>query len=130
MKSIHIIAIGMIIIAIVLLITASGDMSAYSSFVDADKTTQKVKVVALLSKDKDMYYNPEENPNLFSFYARDLEGHERKVVLLGAKPRDFELSEQIVITGKMKDGAFMASDLLLKCPSKYKDEEIYLKKES
>jgi len=130
MKSIHIVAFGMIIIAVVLLITASGDMSTYSTFADADRASKKVKVVALLSKDKEMYYNPEEDPNFFSFYARDLDGHERKVVLLGARPRDFELSEQIVITGKMKEGAFVASDLLLKCPSKYKDEEIYLKKES
>ena len=54
---------------------------------------------------------------------------EYKVVFDGAKPQDFELSEQIVVTGRMKDDTFIATDLLMKCPSKYKDEEIYIKGE-
>jgi cytochrome c-type biogenesis protein CcmE len=54
---------------------------------------------------------------------------ERKVILDQGKPQDFELSEQIVLTGKMKDDEFIASEILLKCPSKYKDEEVYLKNE-
>jgi cytochrome c-type biogenesis protein CcmE len=58
-----------------------------------------------------------------------MDGEEKKVVLNAAKPQDFELSEQIVITGKMKGDEFHASDLLMKCPSKYKDEEIYIKGE-
>jgi len=35
----------------------------------------------------------------------------------------------IVVTGTMKGDNFVADENLLKCPSKYKDEEIYLKKE-
>ena len=58
---------------------------------------------------------------------RDAKGEERKVVLLSEKPQDFEMSEQIVLTGKMKGEEFIASEVLLKCPSKYKDEEIYIK---
>jgi cytochrome c-type biogenesis protein CcmE len=46
-----------------------------------------------------------------------------------SKPQDFERSEQIVLTGKMKGDEFVATDILMKCPSKYKDEEIYLKSE-
>ena len=48
-------------------------------------------------------------------------------MLRSAKPQDFEMSEQIVVTGSFRDGQFEASDLLMKCPSKYKDEEIYIK---
>jgi cytochrome c-type biogenesis protein CcmE len=77
-----------------------------------------------------MYYNPEKDPNYFSFFIRDKDGVEKKVILLREKPQDFELSEQIVITGKMKAEEFIATDILLKCPSKYKDEEIYIKQES
>ena len=40
------------------------------------------------------------------------------------------MSEQIVVTGKMGADSFVATDVLLKCPSKYKDEEVYMKKES
>ena len=61
--------------------------------------------------------------------GRDSDGEEAKVVLLAEKPQDFELSEQIVVTGRMKGEEFIATDMLMKCPSKYKDEEIYIKSE-
>ena len=82
------------------------------------------------AKEKDMIYNPEKDPNLFSFYVTDKKGESKKVILKAAKPQDFELSEQIVVTGKMVGDEFIAKDVLLKCPSKYKDEEIYIKSES
>ncbi|MEY2904665.1 MAG: hypothetical protein RJA52_681 [Bacteroidota bacterium] len=129
MKKIHIIAILMILGAIVLLTNAAGDMSTYANFKDAEKNGLRVKVAGTLSKDKEMEYKPEVDPNYFSFYIKDAEGEERKVVLLGAKPQDFELSEQIVLTGSMKGDTFIATEMLLKCPSKYKDEEIYIRTE-
>lgn len=129
MKKIHIVAILMIVGAIVLLTNAAGDVSTYANFSDAEKNGQRVKVAGTLSKDKDMEYKPEVDPNYFSFYIKDGEGQERKVVLLGAKPQDFELSEQIVLTGSMKGDTFIATEMLLKCPSKYKDEEIYIRTE-
>ena len=129
MKKIYFIAIAMIVVAIGLLINAADDMSTYATFSDAAQTKQKVKIAGQLSKDKEMYYNPQEDPNYFSFYIKDTKGDERKVVLLGEKPQDFELSEQIVLTGSMKGEEFIATDMLMKCPSKYKDEEIYIKTE-
>ena len=127
MKKIHIIAIIMIAVAIGLLTNAAEDMSTYATFNEAEKTGEKVKIAGQLSKDKEMYYNPEEDPNYFSFYISDTDGQERKVVLLSEKPQDVELSEQIVLTGKMKGEEFVASEMLMKCPSKYKDEEILIK---
>jgi len=130
MKKIHIIAILMIIVAIGLLVNAADDMSTYATFDQATQTGERVKVAGQLAKDKEMSYNPEEDPNYFSFYIRDTKGEERKVVLLAAKPQDFELSEQLVLTGQMKGNEFVATDMLMKCPSKYKDEEIYIKSEN
>lgn len=127
MKKIHIVAIIMIAAAIGILISAAGDMSTYGTFAEAEITEQKVKIAGQLSKDKEMYYNPEEDPNYFSFFIKDSKGDERKVVLLAAKPQDFELSEQIVVTGQMDGETFVATDLLMKCPSKYQDEEVYIK---
>jgi cytochrome c-type biogenesis protein CcmE len=80
-----------------------------------------------LAKDKEMYYNPEKDPNYFSFYMKDEEGVEKKVILKSAKPQDFEKSESIVLTGSMAGDEFVATDMLMKCPSKYKDEEIRIK---
>lgn len=129
-KKIHIIAGLLIIGAISMIVMASGDLSTYSNFEVAAATDGEVKIVGQLSKDKEMYYNPVEDPNYFSFYMKDDKGVEGKVVLFSERPQDFELSEQIVATGKMKeDGVFYASSILMKCPSKYKDEEIYIKSE-
>jgi cytochrome c-type biogenesis protein CcmE len=129
MKKTHFIGIGLIAVAIGLFMMAGKDMSQYANFTQASQQQSNAKVVAQLSKDKEMVYDPAVNPNYFSFYAVDSEGEERKVVLMKAKPQDFELSEQLVLTGKMVGDEFHASDMLMKCPSKYKDEEIYIKQE-
>jgi len=47
-------------------------------------------------------------------------------VFNGAKPQDFERSEQIVLTGKMKGDEFLASKILMKCPSKYVNNKIQI----
>jgi cytochrome c-type biogenesis protein CcmE len=127
MKKIYIVAVVMIAVAIALLTNAAGDMSTYASFKDAGVDGKQVKIAGHLAKDKEMHYNPEKDPNYFTFFVRDNEGAERKVVLHGAKPKDFEMSEQIVVTGRMDGEEFIASDILMKCPSKYKDEEMQIK---
>ncbi len=127
MKKIYIVAFVMIAAAIVMLMSAADDMSTYSSFKEARETGNKVKIAGQLSKDKEMVYDPQVDPNYFTFYITDTKGEEHKVVLHGAKPQDFEQSEQIVVTGRIAGDEFIASDLLMKCPSKYKDEEVYIK---
>lgn len=127
MKKIHWIGLALIAIAIGIFINASKDMTSYASFEQVQKAGYEMKIVGELRKDMEIYYEPEQHPNYFSFYVSDNEGETKKVVLHGAKPQDFELSEKIVITGKFKGEDFIASDLLLKCPSKYKDEEVYIR---
>lgn len=127
MKKIHLIAMAMVAAAIVLFVMASGDMATYATFADAARTDSAVKVTGSLAKDKEIHYDPLVDPNYLSFYVRDKDDVERKVVLTAAKPQDFERSESIVLTGKMRGDEFHASDMLMKCPSKYKDEEIYVK---
>ena len=123
----NIIALLLIGVAIVALINASSDMAKYSTFSDAKDKSEKVKVTAQLMKEKPMVYDPQKDPNYFSFYAVDPKGNSSKVILLAKKPQDFERSENLVMTGQFKEDTFYASDILLKCPSKYKDEEIYIK---
>ncbi len=128
MKKVHI--IGLILIALgiaAMMSTISSGTSTFTTFSEAIATGKVVKISGHLSKDKEMYYNPQKDPNYFTFYIKDTENQERKVILLSAKPQDFERSESIVLTGKMQGEEFLASDMLMKCPSKYKDEEIYVK---
>lgn len=112
---------------VIMLISASKDMSTYSTFEQIRKAGEPAKVVGTLSKDKPMYYDAEKNANLFTFYMKDQSGEERQVSLNAAKPQDFELSEQIVATGSFEGDVFIASSILMKCPSKYKNEEVLVR---
>ncbi len=124
----YIVAIIMIIASVVIFISATGDVSSYSNFTEASSSKSSVKVVGELSKDKEIVYDPIVNPNYFSFTMKDNEGREEKVVLLQAKPKDFERAESIVLTGTFNnDQEFVATDIVTKCPSKYTDEELQLR---
>ena len=54
-------------------------------------------------------------------------GLEKKVLYNGTQPQDFEKSEQIVIVGKMSGNEFHASEILMKCPSKYNNGDVKTK---
>lgn len=121
-----IIALVLIVVGIVVFFNASKDVSTYANFNQA-LSGDKVKIVGQLSKDKPMEYDALNKPDEFTFYMKDNDGIEKKVVLKQPKPQDFEMSEQIVVTGKLDRDVFAASEILMKCPSKYKDEEIAIK---
>lgn len=113
-----------IAIAICVIISTYADSSTYGSFTDARQTESELHVVGQLNKEKELFYNPTQDANYFSFYLKDNDGKECKVVFSGSKPQDFERSEQIVLTGKMIGNEFHASKILMKCPSKYTQDEV------
>jgi cytochrome c-type biogenesis protein CcmE len=125
-----IIALVFIAVGIIVFLSISKDVSTYASFEVAEKSGQTSKIVGQLSKDKPMIYDPQNAPNEFTFFMKDADGLEKKVVLNKPKPQDFEMSEQIVVTGKIDGDVFKASEILMKCPSKYKDEEIAVKEQN
>ena len=127
MKKVHIISFLIIAIGITVLISAIGDLNKYGDFEYASVTGRKTKVVGELAKDQEIVYDPMKDPNYFSFYIRDENKVLKKVIRRAPKPQDFELSEKIVVTGKLVGDTFEASDILMKCPSKYKNEEIATK---
>jgi cytochrome c-type biogenesis protein CcmE len=125
MKKIHIIGIVIIAIAIAAIFSTVADSSTYADFsVAAKNPTSEYHVVGKLNKAKPFEYNPKVNANLFAFYLVDNKGEERKVFYNGTKPQDFERSEQIVVIGKANgSNTFEASNILMKCPSKYNDNK-------
>ena len=129
MKRSHLLAIAVVAVAIGILISASKDVTTYANFSQAAQRGDRVKLVGQLVKEQPVEYNPEKNPNHLAFYLRDDAGEVRRVVLNAGKPQDFERSEQIVLTGQMNGDTFEAADMLLKCPSKYKDQEVYVRSE-
>lgn len=124
MKKTHIIGIIVIAIAIGAIISTVADAATYADFGMAQQFPGKeFQVVGELNKEKAIAYAPEENANEFSFYMVDKSGNEQKVIFNGAKPQDFERSEQVVITGSLESDGFHADKILMKCPSKYQDGE-------
>jgi cytochrome c-type biogenesis protein CcmE len=124
MKKSSIAGILIIALAIGIIISTYADSSTYGSFADAKESTSELHVVGQLNKEKELFYDPQQDANYFAFYMSDNEGRESKVVFNGAKPQDFERSEQIVLTGKMVGNEFHASKILMKCPSKYTNDEV------
>lgn len=124
MKTIHIILILVVVIAIAVVVTTFSDSSTYVTFAQAsEKPGKTFHVIGTLNREKPVVYDAENDPNLFAFYMLDQDGKERKIIYHNAKPQDFEKSEQVVIIGSIKnDTVFEAKSLLLKCPSKYNDE--------
>ena len=55
--------------------------------------------------------------------AKDSTGKTMHVILKQAKPYDFERAEGLVVTGQVKNGIFVATEVLLKCPSKYNQQK-------
>ena len=124
MKKSSIAGIIIIALAIGIIISTYADSSTYGSFTDAKETESELHVVGQLNKEKELYYEPQQDANYFAFYMKDNQGKESKVVFNGSKPQDFERSEQIVLTGKMVGNEFHASKILMKCPSKYTNDQV------
>jgi cytochrome c-type biogenesis protein CcmE len=60
----------------------------------------------------------------FSFVMVDDNGVEQKVVYNQPMPTDLIRSEKVVVIGSYGDNTFKASKILLKCPSKYQEQQI------
>ncbi len=129
MKRSHIIILIGIASLIIGLLIFSVDFSTYDTISSAkNKEGKFVHVIARLDKSQPITYDPINNPNYLTFYAVDSLGGKTKVVYHNSKPADLEKSERIVLKGKMQKDYFECKDILLKCPSKYKDDKKNLEK--
>jgi cytochrome c-type biogenesis protein CcmE len=129
MKKSHIVVLIGIAIAIGALIMLSVDFSTYDTILSAKQKQGKfVHLIAKLDKAVPLEYDPAKNPNYLAFNIIDSLGGKAKVVYLNTKPPELEQSERIVLKGKMQGDIFQCSDILLKCPSKYKDDKQQLEK--
>jgi len=123
MKKTHIIALVLIAVAIAALISFMGDVTTYETIASAKQKPGKfVNLIAKMDKNQPLNYDPVKNPNYLEFTAIDTLGNSIQVVYRNTKPTDMEKSERLVLKGKVEDDKFQCKDILLKCPSKYKDD--------
>ena len=107
-------------------ISTMGESSSYVDFEAASKEPDRsFHVVGTLDLGYPLVYDPVRDANLLRFQLKDQKGRSVPVVYFGAKPQDFERSEQVVVVGKMKStDSFEAEQILTKCPSKYTEEQL------
>lgn len=129
MKKTHIVLLIAIAVAIVGLLSMSYDFSTYDTIASAKlKQGKFVHIIAKLDKTVPIDYDPAKNPNYLSFTAKDSLGAVATVIYHNTKPTELEKSERVVLKGKMQGNVFECSEILLKCPSKYKDDKKQLEK--
>ena len=133
MKKGHLIGIGIIAVAIVIIMTSIGDASSYESFNTAMEMKKNgnenaIHVVGQLKKDKSgevVGLNVREDKTSFTFVLVDNEGTEQEVFYNEPVPADFTRSESVVVIGQYKtDEIFIADKILMKCPSKYQETDV------
>lgn len=121
MKNTHIAIIIIIALAVGAIMVTINDASTYVGFAQADEQKgTKYTVIGYLDMEAPMNYNARANH--FSFGAIDKEGRKQRVYYNQPKPQDFERSEEITMKGFATDSAFVAEEILMKCPSKYNEQ--------
>jgi cytochrome c-type biogenesis protein CcmE len=129
MKKTHIVLLIAIAVAIIGLLSMATDFSTYDTIASAKlKQGKFVHIIAKLDKTVPIDYDPAKNPNYLAFIAKDSLGSIAKVIYHNTKPTELEQSERVVLKGKMQGNVFECSEILLKCPSKYKDDKKQLEK--
>ena len=122
MKTKHIVLLTVILVSIIYLLTNIGTLSTYETIESAkSKKGEFVHIIARLDTSKSYIYNPSIDANIFKFSIKDTLGGKIDVVYHNPKPTDIEKAERIVLNGKVVDDYFDCTEILIKCPSKYKD---------
>ena len=129
MKKIHIVLLVLIAGTIAVLISFMGTLSTYDTVKSAMKKQGKVvSIIAKLDLTHPIEYDAVKNPNYLSFVAYDSLGSNMKVIYRKEKPANLEHSERLVLKGRMNNDHFDCTEILMKCPSKYKDDMNQAKK--
>lgn len=125
MKKTEIIGLVAVVLILGYIISITIDLDNYVTFADAkERSGETVTLIGKLNKAKPIKYDPEINHNLTSFFAFDSEGKECEIALHEAKPQGLSRSEEITVKGTFKEGKFHASEMQMKCPSKYEENEL------
>ncbi|NTU78897.1 MAG: cytochrome c maturation protein CcmE [Chloroflexales bacterium] len=119
-KPLHVAGIGIILIAVIFGIFGfqSGFRSYTQKVDEAIASTRSVQLAGFLGTTGEY-----DAKGRFTFMLQDEDGKLIKVVSSETRPPNFEQAISIVAIGRYDQGeqAFMADDLLVKCPSKYQE---------
>lgn len=122
MKKIQIVLLVLIAAAIAVLISFLKTSPTYDTVeIAKSKPGKAVTIIAKLDKSQPVDYDY-KNPNYLSFSVIDSLGGKVKVVYHNPKPDNLEHSERLVLKGSIQNDYFECKEILMKCPSKYKED--------
>src|SRR5690606_9418088 len=132
MKKSHILIIIVIAAAIGILVSTAGDASTYVGFGEAYEMAtagnrKDIHVVGELTKDPaGNVVGIEQGLDKvsFSFILVDEHGRKQRVEYNEPMPQDFNKSEKVVVIGRYEGDVFKDSKILLKCPSKFQEQNV------
>ena len=114
--------IGILVIVIFIIWTSISFQKTLTPYVSIAQAKKVENVVQVKGKRLDSgTFNIEQNQ--FIFNLADDTGEKIEVVYNGAKPGNFDQATDVVCVGQYRDGRFQAKELLVKCPSKYVEQE-------
>ena len=94
-------------------------LTPYVSIAEAKSAATMVQVKGQRADDGTF----DTSNNLFTFRLVDDKGEQITVVYDGVKPGNFEQASEVVCVGIYENGTFKAKEILVKCPSKYMEEQ-------
>jgi cytochrome c-type biogenesis protein CcmE len=132
MKKTHILGLVVIALAAVIIVSTAGDASVYVTFDEAKSLAEngndkKIHVVGQLVKDHSgevIGVLPSPDKLSVRFLMIDENKKRQEVYYNEPMPSDLLRSEQVVVIGSYREELFVADKILLKCPSKYEEQEI------
>ena len=128
MKKIQIVLLVLIAATIAVLISFLKASPTYDTVdIAKSKPGKSVSLIAKLDRSQPVEYDY-KNPNFLSFTVIDSLGGKVKVVYHNPKPDNLEHSERLVLKGAIQGNLFECKEILMKCPSKYKDDKKVLEK--
>lgn len=112
-------------LCVVLVFSLSQNLSQYSDFATAQaQPGREVHVVGQWVQREQASYDPATDR--FTFYLKDSLGTVSPVVYYDPKPANFEQADRVVVIGRAdaQTKAFVAEKILMKCPSKYQENQL------
>jgi cytochrome c-type biogenesis protein CcmE len=91
-------------------------MAPYVTFTEAKASERAVQVAGFPNHAKARF---DPGRSEFRFEMRNDAGDLMPVAYRGVKPGNFDQAETVVVVGRYAEGVFQASQILVKCPSKY-----------
>jgi len=119
--------IGIIIIGVFAVWGITSFMSTsikYVPLADVANTSGTIQVMGKIDFDS-VHYDTDRSRMIFD--VTDLEnqssGRRLKIIYSGVVPGNFDQATSVVARGQYQDGALLADQLLVKCPSKYQGRD-------